>query len=293
MHGITVFTPTYNRAHTLERAYNSLVKQKYEKLEWLIIDDGSTDETPKMIEKFIAEGCISIHYVRQRNKGKYIAHNVAAIYAEYEIFLTLDSDDYLLDNALSYISKIWEEKQIADNEKCAGILAPFDTVGTSEILTGRSNLISLYTKKNFKGEITVIWKTSVISRFLVPRIENEKFLVESVYMRRIDKFYYYECTNIKLEHREYYEDGLTKNIAKITRDSLKAELYAMKNDAVYLPGIWEKSTQYLRYLLKVKGKKNAYLYPELSVSKWVRLLANLRLGYRKMLRRSDSDLFCN
>lgn len=290
MEGITVFTPTYNREHSLRRAYESLVKQDFSDFEWLIIDDGSTDKTQQLVEEFIDDNIIRIRYIKQDNYGKYIAHNIAVMYAAYDIFLTLDSDDYLLEGALNIVSQIWKERKIACNERCAGLLTPLEEQGTSDICVKRSSLIGLYKKHGFKGEAAVIWKTSVISRFPMPKIENERFLVESVYMRRIDDVYYYECVNIRLEHRQYYDDGLTANIKKITDTSPMSELYALKNDAVYTPLLWDKSTQYLKFLIKAKEYKIKYLFPEMRVDKIICFLTYLRIVYRKLIHKTDSDI---
>ena len=191
------------------------------------------------------------------------------------------------------IIEVWQKKKIQENSKCAGIIAPFEEKRTNDIVVERSTLIDLYSKHSFQGEATLVWKTDVIRRFLSPLIGDNKFLLESVYMRRIDAFYYYECINIRLEHREYYEDGLTANIREITDKNLLADLYALKNDAVYLPGVWERSSQYLKYLIKSKKVKSDYLFPELVVRKGIQILTFLRYFYRKIGSKSSRDLFGN
>ena len=96
----TVFTPTYNRAYTLHRVYESLKAQTYRDFEWLIVDDGSNDNTRELIQKWQNESLFSIRYIYQQNSGKHIAFNRAVREAKGELFLTLDSDDACVEEAL-------------------------------------------------------------------------------------------------------------------------------------------------------------------------------------------------
>ena len=102
---LTIFTPTYNRAHLLEVAYKSLVNQKEFKNDfiWLIVDDGSSDNTKEVVKKFIDEGLIEIKYHYKENGGKYTAMNRAFDLIETEYSMCLDSDDFILENGLSIL----------------------------------------------------------------------------------------------------------------------------------------------------------------------------------------------
>ena len=97
---LTLFTPTYNRAHLLERLYSSIKKQTYHHFEWLIVDDGSTDNTNEVVKTFIEEGIITIKYVFKRNGGKHRAINEGVQQAQGELFFIADSDDMLPPDAL-------------------------------------------------------------------------------------------------------------------------------------------------------------------------------------------------
>ena len=90
---ITIFTPTFNRGYILENAYNSLLKQKYKKFKWVIIDDGSHDNTRELINKWISDDLIEINYKYQENQGRFAAFNSGKEYFEGELVITLDSDD--------------------------------------------------------------------------------------------------------------------------------------------------------------------------------------------------------
>jgi glycosyltransferase involved in cell wall biosynthesis len=116
---ITVFTPTYNRAHLLPVAYNSLKCQTVMDFEWLIVDDGSTDNTRAVVDAFIAEGAMDIRYVWQENRGQYFAHNTALDHACGELLSFLDSDDSYTPQAMERI--IYYYNQIKDNDTFAGV----------------------------------------------------------------------------------------------------------------------------------------------------------------------------
>ncbi len=105
----TIFTATYNRAHTLHRVYQSLTSQTLRDLEWIVIDDGSTDSTAELIEQWQREADFPIVYKYQSNSGSHVAHNWAASIARGEFFAPVDSDDAFVPEALARIQQIWNE----------------------------------------------------------------------------------------------------------------------------------------------------------------------------------------
>ncbi len=117
----TVFTPTYNRAHTLHRVYESLLEQTILDFEWLIIDDGSTDDTEEQIALFTrCQSLFPITYIKlERNRGKHIAHNRALKEAQGEFLLVADSDDWIIPNALERMDHHWS--RLADNSDYCGV----------------------------------------------------------------------------------------------------------------------------------------------------------------------------
>ena len=135
---ITVFTPTYNRAYILPRLYKSLLRQTNKQFEWIIVDDGSTDNTEEKVNNWIKENKIKIKYYKQENQGKMIAHNKGVEKSEGELFVCVDSDDYLTDNAIEIITKKWlKVRKIND---CIGI-------GGGRFQKGRTTSRKLYTRK--------------------------------------------------------------------------------------------------------------------------------------------------
>ena len=114
---ITVFTPTYNRAYILKNLYESLMRQTVQKFEWLIVDDGSTDETADLVATWQKENKISIRYLKQRNGGKQRAHNKGVEECKTELFVCVDSDDYIAECSIESILKTW--KNMINDDKLA------------------------------------------------------------------------------------------------------------------------------------------------------------------------------
>lgn len=115
MFSFTIFTPTYNRAQTLQKLYLSLLNQTFKDFEWIIVDDGSSDNTRELIEEFKNNSTIAIRYYYQENSGKHIAQNKAVEESNSILFLPLDSDDTIVPNALEFIWEKWNS--ISDDEK--------------------------------------------------------------------------------------------------------------------------------------------------------------------------------
>lgn len=105
---ITVCTPTFNRAHTLNRVFESLKRQEFDDFEWLIIDDGSTDKTKELVEQFKQDAEFPIRYYYKENGGRHTALNLSYGLINSKYVLNVDSDDELADSALTLIKQAWE-----------------------------------------------------------------------------------------------------------------------------------------------------------------------------------------
>lgn len=134
MKTLTVFTPTYNRKHTLGRVYDSLCIQTSTDFEWMIIDDGSTDGTKDLVQKFSDEQKLNIHYVYKENGGLYTGYNVAYENIKTELCVCIDSDDYMPDDAVEKILNFWKQH---GTEEYAGILGLDYDVKSQEIIGGK------------------------------------------------------------------------------------------------------------------------------------------------------------
>ena len=116
---LTVFTPTYNRAHLIGRVYESLCQQTCQDFEWLVIDDGSTDNTREVIAQYIAEQRIAIRYIWKENGGLYTGYNTAYANITSPLNVCIDSDDFMPENAVELILEMWNER---GGEQYAGII---------------------------------------------------------------------------------------------------------------------------------------------------------------------------
>lgn len=176
---LTVFTPTYNRAHTLERLYRSLCNQTCQDFEWLVIDDGSTDTTRSLIEKFMKENKMTIRYIHKENGGLYTGYNTAYASIESELNVCIDSDDYMPENAVELIIKIWKER---GEEKYAGIIGLDFYADSNRPIAGyfpenmkECYLLDLYIKGIHRGDSKQVMRTDLMKR-VAPQIgfEGEK-----------------------------------------------------------------------------------------------------------------------
>ena len=118
MASLTVFTPSYNRAHTLHRAYDSLCRQPGVDFEWLIVDDGSTDGTAELVNGWAAQAKFPIRYVWQSNRGKHVAINHAVRLCKTPYFIILDSDDACVPGALARVLHAWDTLPAGRERAC-------------------------------------------------------------------------------------------------------------------------------------------------------------------------------
>lgn len=210
---ITVFTPTYNRAHMIERLYRSLQRQSFCDFEWLVVDDGSSDRTQEVILKWQAEdNPFEIRCVRQENGGKCSAINRGLDLARGELFFTVDSDDYLTDDALEKVAS-WEAA-LPKGQKFCGVAG---NLGTSRETTPNTPLGAPYFDgtaldryRTIDGERAMVFYTEIHRKYCYPLFEGEKFMTEAVAWNRMAadgyRIRYYEDI---IWVYKYREDGLT------------------------------------------------------------------------------------
>ena len=216
MKTLTVFTPTFNRAYTLHKCYESLKRQSSKDFVWLIVDDGSSDNTKEIVDKWISENEIEIRYHYQKNKGMHGAHNTAYKLIETEINTCIDSDDYLTDNAVEKILSFWEYNK---DEKYGGIIA-LDIFQNGEIIgkklpEQKSIAYNDYYEYGGKGDKKVIYRTDVITKYPpYPEYKDEKFVGLCYKYLLADQEYPLLIMNEPICVVEYLEDGSTRNIMK-------------------------------------------------------------------------------
>ena len=109
MKTLTVFTPTYNRSDTLVRLHESLCRQTSDDFEWLIIDDGSTDNTEDIVRPWLKEQKFPIRYIKKENGGLHTGYTTAIANMDTELNVCIDSDDYMPDDAVEIIVSTWKK----------------------------------------------------------------------------------------------------------------------------------------------------------------------------------------
>ena len=209
----TIFTPTYNREGLLISLYESLKKQTFKDFEWLIVDDGSVDNTNETVQQFIKENILNISYYYKENGGKQRAYNYALDNAKGELFICLDSDDEYVSNALETILEYW--KKVEKNAKIVGMgyLSTYpdgSTIGSEfpndEMVETQFNI---YNKYKVTGDKGLMFRTEVIKNYKFPVFDGEKFTTEALVYNRIAEKYEMLYINEKIEIKQYHEDGLT------------------------------------------------------------------------------------
>ena len=175
---LTVFTPAYNRAHTLPRTYESLVKQDCKDFIWLIVDDGSTDKTKELVQKWQRENTgFEIRQIYKTNGGMHTAHNTAYENIDTELNVCIDSDDSMAEGAVSAILNKWEEVK---SKGYAGLIGLDADVygriigkGFPESLT--ETTLSEYYAAGGSGDKKLVYRTDIMKKYPpYPVFEGEK-----------------------------------------------------------------------------------------------------------------------
>ena len=207
----TVFTPTFNRAHTLHRPFDSLRRQTCRDFEWLVVDDGSTDNTPALVESWRAEADFPIRYLRQANQGKHAAYNRAVAHAAGDLFVNLDSDDACVPEALQRFQFHWNAIPADDRTAYSAVVAlcvdqDGRPVGDSFPQDSMdADYLDLRYRYRVRGEKWGCHRTAVLREFPFPETGSGDYLPEGLIWSRIARRYRERCVNEAL--RVYYTDG--------------------------------------------------------------------------------------
>lgn len=211
---LTIFTPTYNRAYIIEDLYRSLQRQTCMDFEWLVVDDGSWDNTAELFRRWQQEeNLFPIRYYYQENGGKHRAINYGLDLAEGDLFFTVDSDDYLTDDAVEKVIS-WEAMLPADGKFCgiAGNLGTAPAVTPNRIFDAPyldGSALDRYDR--IDGERAMVFYTDVHRKYRYPVFDGEKFMTEAVAWNRMAADgYKIRFFNDIIWIYEYKEDGLTR-----------------------------------------------------------------------------------
>lgn len=216
MQQLTVFTPTYNRAELLPRAYAALLRQTNKDFVWLIVDDGSTDDTENLVKLWQQENKIVIFYFKKENGGLHTAYNLGIEKTDTELFVCIDSDDYMPDDAVDGILKLWNFKK---SPNLAGIIG-LDYGMDGNPLHGKLlpdiekvHIIELATRYQHNVDTKMVHRSELLKQVAPMKVFPGEKNFNPIYLfLKIDDRYPLLVLNKNLCFVDYQETGMANNI---------------------------------------------------------------------------------
>lgn len=272
----TVCTGTYNRAHTLRRVYDALLAQTMQSFEWLIVDDGSTDDTTARVREMMEEGRLAIRYLKKTNGGVHTAHNFALREAAGSFFLRLDSDDKCVPNALETLLAKWLEIPEALRNQYSGVsclcMRP-----SGEIIGDRypgENWDSEYSVlSTLRGEKWGFHRVDLLRNYPFPEFAGERFCAEGLVWGRLHDKYKTRCINIPLRIYFDSEDSISDSMTRTRYLSPRGTLLYYQEHMGRLGGRWAYrcAVNYVRF-----SRPNPGVWPAIQSAerKWLVVLAS-------------------
>ena len=224
MVSVTVFTPTYNRGHLIPQVYECLQRQNCHDFEWLVVDDGSNDNTKDYFQSLCQQtNPFPIRYYYKENGGKHSAINYGTKKAQGILFLILDSDDMLTYNSISIILAYWN--QVKDDLRFCGVCGRI--MHSDGKLIGNDfrkehidmSYLDCRYKLGLKGDMIEVVRTDVMREYPFPIYKSEKFCPEALIWNRIGSKYLMRYFNTAVYYRDYIVGGLTDKIVNIRMKS--------------------------------------------------------------------------
>lgn len=282
---LSILTPTYNRAYTLKRCYDSLCAQTDKDFEWIVVDDGSSDTTKELVSGFILEDKINIRYFYKENGGKPSAHNMGVRNAKGEMCVCVDSDDALTPLAVETAKTVWKSRK---DTRTIGILAkrgdfkehnPICTDWPDFLTT--SAMIELQEKYNFSGDTALFFDTAVMQKHYFKEFPGEKFVPEDALYAELDEVGPMILLKDVLYLCEYLEGGLTSNYKKLLMNNPMGTAYCYYRRMLSAKGFAKKLKNAIisESYLSLSGRKAEYAK---SSGKLILTIAKLAVPiYRK------------
>ena len=259
---ITVFTPTYNRGYIIENLYRSLQKQSFTDFEWLVIDDGSSDNTEELFKKWTKEvNDFEIRYYKQENGGKHRAINYGVSKAQGEWIFIVDSDDSITFNAMEQIYK-WINSINAENiVSVSGLRGKNSEIPMGDTLGfGNRYYIDINNlerdKLNLNYDMAEVYRLDILEQYPFPEYDGEKFITESVVWDKIA----YDGYKIRFFNEiiyicDYLDDGLTKQGREIFVNNPKGYSHYIKQQIKFKNlNIKQRWLIYYNFYLDMKVK---------------------------------------
>ena len=275
---LCIFTPTYNRAYCLEDLFNSLCHQHSSRFIWLIVDDGSTDNTEELVKSFIEHSPFPITYLRQNNGGKQRAFNTGVEHCHNELFMCVDSDDTLAENAVETILAHWDT--VKNNRTIAGIIGLCGKDPQTPLATPfpdglvETTMWDLYYKQHHKGDVAVAHRTSILRQYPYEVDPGEKFIAEPYVFHQIDQKYKLSVITKVLIVVQYRCDGYSANVRKVTRENPIGYMKLKRMYIEYADTLGLRYYETVLYLVgchfaKRKKAVSSAPYPMLAALAWV------------------------
>lgn len=220
---LSILTATYNRAELLPRLYKSIVNNLIQNIniQWLIMDDGSQDNTKEIIRNFGEFENLEIKYYFQKNSGKMTAINNLVKKVDGQLIIECDSDDYFENNSFKIIQKEYEKNK-QDKQLYAMCFLKYDKNGNNignKFKCEKTTMFDLYFKQLEDGEKALVYISSIRKQYQYKLENKEKFVTEARMHHQMDLKYKIKCINKPIMICEYQKEGYTKNIQKIFKQN--------------------------------------------------------------------------
>lgn len=216
MEEITVLTATYNRAELLKGLFDSLLAQKSKEFVWIIVDDGSADNTNEIIEQMMSKADFQIKFYKKSNGGKHTALNFAYRFIQTPLTFIVDSDDTLTPDAISTIQKVYK-KYKDETDLCGFSFLRGKPDGGYLSSSGvpldgmKESYVECRINRGIGGDMAEVWYTDCLKEYPFPEFTSEKFLGEDLIWVKMSEKYKMRFFNRVIYISEYREDGLTNN----------------------------------------------------------------------------------
>lgn len=253
MKTLTVFTPAYNRAHTLPRTYESLLKQDCKDFVWLIVDDGSSDNTKELVKEWQKkENGFEIHYIYKENGGMHTAHNVAYENIDTELNVCIDSDDELAPGAVKCIVNLWSG---IDKQKYAGIIGLDADMNTGKIIGTKfpkdmkETTLQGFYDAGGSGDKKLVYRTDIMKELPpYPIFEGEKYVSLGWKYQLCDQKYQLITTNTVFCNVEYQADGSSMNMLRQYLKNPNGFAFIRKENMKYIKSVKRNFIDCIHYV---------------------------------------------
>lgn len=228
---LTVFTLTYNRAYCLHQCYESLLRQTSDDFCWLVVDDGSSDNTRELVEKWMTECTkFKIFYHYKKNGGMHSGYNAAYDLINTELSVSIDSDDWMPDDAVEKIISFWKKYGDSDAAGIVGLDIDKDgkVIGTPLPDKKKIKIYDFYNRYGGSGDKKMVYRTELMRPIKAPEFQGERLFPTCYRYFLVDLDYDMLVMNEPLSIVDYAADGFTNNIIKQYKKNLNSFIYYRK-----------------------------------------------------------------